>query len=727
MNEAAPIITLLAASAAVALGARLARRAGLAEATGACLTLAALALVVALTPEPFVRLLRGGDAGDYVLTVARSAGAAGLLFLAGVRFDPRGASAERRAAFAVAAVKLVFFAAAAALLATLGGQRAGVAALAASAVAVTSPWLAAERERARGGETTNSVSLAAVVLAALALLTAHLVTVLSALGGRATAAAYSVVIAYELVKTFVVIGFGYFVTTRFLALAGGRVPGARRTIGYGIISVLLFVLAATSLGQLGALAWAFVAGAVWGRTDAGGGFAVKERPAASALLLSLALLPLLLQAHGRAVSNPAALVAAVAAAVALKFVLAWGGARMGGGDAGKGAARRLAAASLPPAELSAALLGAAVTAWDVGGEVYYGVLAFAFVSMLAVPLAALKSEPKAGEEKAGAGGCCGGGRKTTSPKGSGSKFSRSASGGAVLALAAIALFASTNARAQSPSDATDDPVARAMRRIEETVGPRAEAAERVKAGSVALDGAVAARKGGDPKKAHELLAEAERLAAAEQQAERGALIDELYNSIAAERDGLNPRKAAAAPGAANISGLPGGYARAAVPANAVAAVNSYRNTLGRILEEERVPADLLAVAYVESRFNPKAFSPVGAGGIWQFMPGTAARYGLQVTAMVDHRTHPEHSTRAAARYLRFLYGMFGDWKLALAGYNWGEGNVQKAIRRGGTRDFDELARRGLIPLETRKYVPAVLALAAKAGGGSSPLNRRAGE
>jgi membrane-bound lytic murein transglycosylase D len=126
---------------------------------------------------------------------------------------------------------------------------------------------------------------------------------------------------------------------------------------------------------------------------------------------------------------------------------------------------------------------------------------------------------------------------------------------------------------------------------------------------------------------------------------------------------------------------------------------------------------LLAVALVESGFNPLALSPKGARGIWQFMPATAQRYGLTVEPMNDHRTHPERSTRAAARYLRDLYKQFGDWKLALAAYNWGEDKVQRVIDRTGVRDFDEMARRGLLPAETRNYVPAVLAVWAKLSGG----------
>jgi membrane-bound lytic murein transglycosylase D len=78
--------------------------------------------------------------------------------------------------------------------------------------------------------------------------------------------------------------------------------------------------------------------------------------------------------------------------------------------------------------------------------------------------------------------------------------------------------------------------------------------------------------------------------------------------------------------------------------------------------------------------------------------------------MNDHRMHPEHSTRAAARYLRDLYQQFGDWKLALAAYNTGEDRIQRTINRTGIRDFEEMARRGLLPLETRNYVPAVIAV-----------------
>jgi hypothetical protein len=146
-----------------------------------------------------------------------------------------------------------------------------------------------------------------------------------------------------------------------------------------------------------------------------------------------------------------------------------------------------------------------------------------------------------------------------------------------------------------------------------------------------------------------------------------------------------------------------------MPRLVLARYSQHRDTLLRVLAEEQLPSALLAVALVESRFDPLALSPKGARGIWQLMPATAERYGLTAQPAHDQRTHPEAATRAAARYLRDLYQLFGDWKLALAAYNAGEGRVQRAINVAGVRDFDELARRGLLPLETRRYVPAVLA------------------
>lgn len=147
-----------------------------------------------------------------------------------------------------------------------------------------------------------------------------------------------------------------------------------------------------------------------------------------------------------------------------------------------------------------------------------------------------------------------------------------------------------------------------------------------------------------------------------------------------------------------------------------------RPVMEPILQSEGLPGDLIAVVLVESAAQPTALSPRGARGLWQFIPSTAQRYGLVVDARRDERLETEKATRAAARYLRDLYLQFGDWSLALAAYNAGEGSVQQAINRG-TADFLVLSSRRLLPAETRSYVPAVLA-AVELLGGSTALARR---
>ncbi len=129
-------------------------------------------------------------------------------------------------------------------------------------------------------------------------------------------------------------------------------------------------------------------------------------------------------------------------------------------------------------------------------------------------------------------------------------------------------------------------------------------------------------------------------------------------------------------------------------------------------QAEGVPLELLEVGWVESRFNPLALSPKGARGVWQLMPATARRYGLQVSAARDDRTDLKLSTRVAARHLADLYQRFGDWPLALAAYNAGPDRVDAAAARAGTQDFWKL--RPWLPAETQEYVPSVLRFSGKA-------------
>ncbi|MGM9740429.1 MAG: LysM peptidoglycan-binding domain-containing protein [Candidatus Cryptobacteroides sp.] len=123
-----------------------------------------------------------------------------------------------------------------------------------------------------------------------------------------------------------------------------------------------------------------------------------------------------------------------------------------------------------------------------------------------------------------------------------------------------------------------------------------------------------------------------------------------------------------------------------------------------ILDRYGLPKELKYMAVIESAFNPVAVSRAGAKGMWQFMYNTAKMYGLTINSFVDERLDPVKSADAAARYLMDAYRIFGDWNLAISSYNCGSGNVSKAIRRSGSREFWSVYT--YLPRETRGYVPA---------------------
>jgi peptidoglycan lytic transglycosylase D len=127
------------------------------------------------------------------------------------------------------------------------------------------------------------------------------------------------------------------------------------------------------------------------------------------------------------------------------------------------------------------------------------------------------------------------------------------------------------------------------------------------------------------------------------------------------------------------------------------------------LDKYNIPLELKYLPIIESALNPKAKSRVGATGLWQFMYPTGKMFGLEVTSYYDERSDIYKSTDAACRYLKSLHKMYNDWNLALAAYNCGPGNVNKAIRRsGGKKSYWEI--RNYLPRETRGYVPAFLAV-----------------
>jgi membrane-bound lytic murein transglycosylase D len=137
----------------------------------------------------------------------------------------------------------------------------------------------------------------------------------------------------------------------------------------------------------------------------------------------------------------------------------------------------------------------------------------------------------------------------------------------------------------------------------------------------------------------------------------------------------------------------------------------YIPQMKRIFREYGLPDDLVYVALIESGFNPYAYSRSSAAGPWQFITSTGKRYGLRIDYWVDERRDVELATRAAAHYLTDLYERFGDWLLALAAYNAGEGQVAVALKRTGASTFWELREAYALPQETRDYVPKFMAAA----------------
>ncbi len=136
---------------------------------------------------------------------------------------------------------------------------------------------------------------------------------------------------------------------------------------------------------------------------------------------------------------------------------------------------------------------------------------------------------------------------------------------------------------------------------------------------------------------------------------------------------------------------------------------AYEGIIRPILREKNLPEELLYLALIESGYDPYAQSRAKATGMWQFMKGTAKRFGLRVDQWVDERRDPEKSTLAAADYLKSLYEMFNCWFLAAAGYNAGEAKIIQAMKRANSQDFWDISRHRYLKRETKEYVPRLLA------------------
>lgn len=129
-----------------------------------------------------------------------------------------------------------------------------------------------------------------------------------------------------------------------------------------------------------------------------------------------------------------------------------------------------------------------------------------------------------------------------------------------------------------------------------------------------------------------------------------------------------------------------------------------------IFKEYRLPEDLVYLAFIESGCNPLATSPAGAAGIWQFMELTAKRYGLKINDWIDERRDFIKSTYAAAKYLKTLYEAFGDWRIAIASYNLGEGKLKRILAAKNFMDYWQVLNSNSLPVETTAYLPQWMAI-----------------
>jgi membrane-bound lytic murein transglycosylase D len=136
----------------------------------------------------------------------------------------------------------------------------------------------------------------------------------------------------------------------------------------------------------------------------------------------------------------------------------------------------------------------------------------------------------------------------------------------------------------------------------------------------------------------------------------------------------------------------------------------YIPMIHEVFRDAGIPPDLAYMALVESGFRDAPTSSAGARGLWQFMPATARRFGLTVDGTTDERLDPGRSTRAAAAYLKELFRKFGDWPLAVAAYNVGEGRIERLLKETGSRTYWDLTQKGALPEETERYVPSIIAV-----------------
>lgn len=383
IQEFSPALFLLVTALLVFVGGRIARQLGWLEALGCGVALCIIAIAIGLSPKAWRAAWAGVSGGDRLLTYARIVGISGMLFLTGTRFDFARLRGRHGLILRVTIAAAVLFVTVL-LLTKLLGLAFGPIGLLAAIVIASSLWFPGELGRSGQNNDLINWQAAALLFTACAFLAVYSFDVLSATGRPSLSLfAYIIVLAYEAVKLFVLFGFAYLICSRFLARAERRVSTTRTTIGFVLITVLIFGLTLITTNQLAAFAWAFVAGALWQRSEIGMKFGDSNRPAAAATLMSLAFVPLILQTHGRGLTGLSTLIVLVVFVMAIKILVAW--LSITREAPSKRTAIRLAVMLTFPGEIAIALLGFGITRWAITGPAYFSILGYAVISTFLIP------------------------------------------------------------------------------------------------------------------------------------------------------------------------------------------------------------------------------------------------------------------------------------------------------------------------------------------------------
>ncbi len=383
-----PIAAIAVGTIALLVSGRSALKLGVSQAAGLSFGLCAIAVAVALIPNEW-RMWLGGDAtGDHLLTYVRGVGLTGLLFLAGLRLHSEEPRRAGQICFFATGMSALGGVVAILVLMKLARAEAGPAVLMTAAMLGSSVWIAGELSFHPANPAAKSIASARIASSSVIcfwILVVHFFSIFQELGARhASRSAFLVVGSYELLKWVLFFASAYWIGARLLSRAEVRPRAWSASPRFLLFAVLAFGFAVFALGQLGAFAWAYLAGALFNRIKTGTELSESRHPLSNALLVCFIFLPMFLQSHGRRVTGVGILLVVVGLVLLTKFGLMRSVALWGGDSPSE--ANVFASATMASGEMAIMFLGFGMTKWLIDGPTYFAILAFALLSILLGPV-----------------------------------------------------------------------------------------------------------------------------------------------------------------------------------------------------------------------------------------------------------------------------------------------------------------------------------------------------